>query len=72
MALRVRDLAPVPAALSGVACPATRRDNLEIRWRHVPLLSDAETARSSADLGGRVAELLDTEQETLGVNSGKV
>lgn len=62
-------------ALAITWAPAYLKDNatnLEMGWPRIPLPADAETARSSADLGSRVAELLDSEQEVPGVTSGRI
>lgn len=46
--------------------------NLEVGWPRIPMPRSSEVARASAELGQRVMELLDTENDVDGVTSGGV
>ena len=53
--------------------PAYRSENagaLRLDWPHIPLPSNKDVLATSADLGHRVAALLDPERPVLGVTSG--
>ncbi len=47
-------------------------DGLRQNWPRIPLPAIRETLRRSAELGRRVAELLDTENEAAGVTTGTI
>jgi hypothetical protein len=55
--------------------PAYRRENegaLRDDWPRVPLPKDGDLLRESADLGRKVADLLDVEQKVDGVDDGTI
>lgn len=47
-------------------------DGLSVDWPRIPLPADNAALTKSADLGAKVAALLDTENPVVGVNSGAV
>lgn len=47
-------------------------DGLSIDWPRIPLPDDAQLLLTSADLGARIAALLNTEADVVGITSGSV
>lgn len=74
--LNSRSLEPATGFLHIVAClhaPAYRTENadaLRMDWPRIPLSGDAATLRTSADLGGKLCQFLDSESQAPGVTTG--
>lgn len=60
------------AILHSLAYRWENNDSLRLDWPRIPLPGDQEALLASADLGRRVAALLDTEGVVGGITSGKI